>query len=490
MTLAKCALIVLAGLVVYFGIEFYTKIEVNSIAERTVVTQKRLIALQQETFRSESDIISSLIFDDGLRKKMYEAKENLLSKDELRRELLEKYTPIFDKLSRHGLRHLQFHLSDGSSLLRVHNSKLCGDSLLFRTSIARVVKNHKKPVYGFEIGRNGGAYRAVYPLFYSNEYVGSAEVSFSFETLKKALEDVSERACRFALALEYSLLEKSLEKKMLEVYRPSFIDPAFAVREDMLQDLEVLKKAEFKADLLPYREFFEVIEDENIEPQQYYIASFIPLTLIDGKMGGYYIIVHKDSGAIAQVMSIAGIAYWALALMVFVSLVLTIMVHIYRLKAHAANIDSLTGIYNRRGCLKRLKNGDSRYALLYIDIDHFKEINDKYGHETGDNVLKEVVHIISAHIRKDDVFCRHGGEEFLLFVANANEAQAAAIAEKLRKHIQIHRFEKIGDLTVSVGVAVRERNESIGSLIARADKNLYRAKNGGRNRVVGEETEK
>ncbi len=486
MTLAKCALIVLAGLVLYFGIGFYAKMEIDSIAERTLVTQKRLIALQQEAFRSESDILSSLIFDDRLRKKMFEFKESLLGKDELRRELLERYAPLFKKLAGYGVRHLQFHLWDGSSLLRVHNSELSGDSLLFRPSIARVVKSHKKPVYGFEIGRNGGAYRAVYPLFYGGEYVGSAEVSFSFETLKKALEDVSKRACRFALLLESSLLEKCLEKGMLKEYAPSFIDPAFAARKGSFKDLEILKKAGFKANLLPYREFFEVIEDEQTEPRQFYIASFIPLTLIDGKMGGYYAIVHKDSGAIAQVMSIAGIAYWALALMVFVSLVLTIMVHIYRLKAHAANIDSLTGIYNRRGCMKRLKNGNGRYALLYIDIDHFKEINDKYGHETGDNVLKEVVHIISAHIRKDDVFCRHGGEEFLLFVANANEAQAAAVAEKLRKHIQIHRFEKVGDLTVSVGVAVRERNESIGSLIARADKNLYRAKNGGRNRVVGE----
>ncbi|BBG66844.1 diguanylate cyclase (GGDEF domain) with PAS/PAC sensor [Hydrogenimonas sp.] len=490
-TLAKCALIVLAGLVFYFGIESYSRVEVDSIAERTLLTQKRLISLQQRAFGSESDIIASLILDDELLEKIYEADRRPLERARVGRELQERYFPLFVKLSGEGLNRLRFRLGDGSTLLCVEDTNLSGESRFYSSSAAGVLKKGRRPLYGFGLDREGGGYRALYPLFYRGEYAGSAEISFKFEELKRALEDVSERACRFTLAIRYDLLEKSLQKSALKGYTQSFIDPAFAVREDMLGDLEVLKKAKYRVELLPYREFYTVLEDESTQQELYYTVGFIPLTLIDGDMAGYYIVVHKDSGAIAQVMSIAGIAYWALALMVFVSLVLTIMVHIYRAKAHAADIDALTGIYNRRGCLKRLKSGDKRYALLYIDIDHFKRINDTFGHETGDMVLKEVVHIISAHIRKDDVFCRHGGEEFLLFVANASEAQAAAVAEKLRKHIQIHRFEKVGDLTVSIGVAVRGRNESIGSLIARADKNLYKAKSEGRNRVVpGKQAEK
>ncbi|WP_457598174.1 diguanylate cyclase [Hydrogenimonas sp.] len=485
MTLAKCALIVIAGLIFYFGIEFYTKMEVDSIAERTVVTQKRLIALQQEAFRSESDMIAALIFDGDLKKEMFEAFRDDARRGTIRQQLLERYRPVYEKLSKLGLRHLQLHLPDGSSFLRVHNARYSGDSLLFRPSIASVIREHK-PVYGFEIGRYGGAYRAVYPLFHEGVYVGSAELSFSFNILKKAIEEVSRGACRLVLAFDGDLLKKSLDRKMLEGYRPCAVDPAFMVKKEMYHVTRILQEKRYRADLIPYREFFTILEEERASEPVFYVASFIPLKLISGREGGYYIVIHRDKGAIAQVMAVANIAYFALGLLVLVSLVLTIMVHIYRLKAHAANIDALTGIYNRRGCLKQLKNGDRRYALLYIDIDHFKQINDKYGHERGDLVLKEVVHIISAHIRKDDVFCRHGGEEFLLFVANAAEPQAAAIAEKLRKHIQIHRFEEVGNITVSVGIAIRERNESIGSLIARADKNLYKAKNDGRNRVVSE----
>ncbi len=481
----KCALIVLIGMILYFGIERYSKAEIDSVARQTVTTQKRLIELQMEAFRMESDTISDLIFDIETKKLMFDV-QNGEDAEKIRKELLAYYLPVYEKLSRHNLRHLQFHLPDGRSFLRVHQPKNYGDSLLFRPSIERVIHTHK-PVYGFEIGRNYGAYRAVYPLFYRMEYVGSVELSFAFSAMKTALEAVGGGLSRYFLVIDEALLKKSTGKKELENYRPCFIDEKFVIENKIGKGARLLKESGYKVSLLPYREFYTILRNQEVGQEVLYTVSFIPLKLVSDGYGGYYIIVHKDTGALAQVFSMTRIAYFAVGLLVLVLLILTIMVHIYRLKAHAADIDTLTGVYNRRGCMKRLKNGNKRYALLYIDIDHFKKINDTYGHDVGDNVLKEVARLITAHIRKDDVFCRQGGEEFLLFVANASEPQAAAIAEKLRKHIQFHKFEKVGNITVSVGIAIRERNESIGSLIARADKNLYRAKNSGRNRVVSEE---
>jgi len=139
--------------------------------------------------------------------------------------------------------------------------------------------------------------------------------------------------------------------------------------------------------------------------------------------------------------------------------------------------------------VRRLGNNGKRYALLFVDIDHFKQINDTYGHDVGDEVFKTVARIIATHIRRDDVLYRYGGEEFLVFVSNASQEQARMIAKKLRKHIQIHRFDEVENVTVNIGIAIRRRNESIGSLIARADKNLYKAKNEGRNRVSSDEDE-
>ncbi len=483
----KCALIVLIGMILYFGIERYSEAEIDSVARQTVTTQKRLIELQMEAFIMESDTISDLIFDIETKKLMFDV-QNGADAAKIRSELLAYYLPVYEKLSKHNLRHLQFHLPDGRSFLRVHQPENYGDSLLFRPSIERVIHTHK-PVYGFEIGRNFGAYRAVYPLFYRMEYVGSVELSFAFSAMKTALEAVGGGLSRYFLVLDEALLKKSAGKKRLENYRPCFIDEKFVIEKNIGEGARLLKESGYKTPLLPYREFYTILKNREEGRNELYTVSFIPLKLVNDGYGGYYIIVHKDTGALAQVLSMTRIAYFALGLLVLVLLILTIMVHIYRLKAHAADIDTLTGVYNRRGCLKRLKNGSKRYALLYIDIDHFKKINDTYGHEIGDRVLKEVARLITAHIRKDDVFCRQGGEEFLLFVANASEAQAMQVAQKLRKHIQIHKFDEVENVTVSIGIAVREKNESIGSLISRADKNLYRAKNEGRNRVVSDSME-
>lgn len=487
-TLAKCAIIVLIGMFLFFGIDRYSKAEIDSTIRQTVNMQKRLIELQMESFKMESDTIADLIFDIETKKLMYDAK-NGKDPQLIRDELLARYLPLYEKLQRHSLRHLQFHTPDGRSFLRVHKPDTFGDSLLFRPSIESMIHTHK-PIYGFEVGRYLGAYRAIYPLFYRMEFVGSVEISFSFAAMKTALERVSHGLSSYMLALNYDLLKRGVKNGMPSGYQKCFIDDKFVLDGALSKGSEIVKESGYKTSLLPYREFYTIFELLKGGKREIYTVSFIPLRLIDDGYGGYYIIVHKDDGAIAQVLSITHIAYFALGLFVLVSLVLTLMVHIYRLKAHAAEIDTLTGIYNRRGCMKRLKNGDKRYALLYIDIDHFKSINDRFGHDTGDEVLKEVARLITAHIRKDDVFCRHGGEEFLLFISNASKEQALKVAQKLRKHIELHKFEKVGHVTVSVGIAIREKNESIGSLISRADKNLYKAKEQGRNRVVTDDLQK
>ncbi len=481
-TLAKCAAIVMTGLFLFLGIEYYKDSEMQAVADRATKTQKRLIALEQATFKATSDTIAALIFDERLKKLLYRLQQGEVTPEAARAKLLARYRPIYEKLRRHDLRHLQFHLPDGRSLLRVHQPDKFGDSLLsIRPSITALVEKHK-PLYGFEIGRYLGAYRAIYPLFYRKKYVGSVELSFTFCVMKKALEHVGGGNTHYYLALNLERLKESADWKELHVYRRCYVDPTFVIRESVVDSCKVLRETGYRTKLLPYREFSVILKAPSLN--HYNIVSFIPLKSIDGSYVGYYIVINKDNGAIANLLNIVQIAEIALALVVLVALLLVLMIHIYRMKAHAANIDPMTNIYNRRGCMSRLGNGNKRFALIFIDIDKFKQINDTYGHEKGDEVIKTVARIISTHIRKEDIFCRYGGDEFLLFIANASHEQARKIAEKLRKHIDIHRFDGVEDVTVSIGIAIRQRNESIGSLINRADKNLYRAKSGGRNRVI------
>ena len=485
-TLMKCAGIVMIGLFLYVGIEYYSENEMDAIAARATQTQKKLIMLERETFKTASDTIASLIFDDQLKALMYRLEKGKESAEAVRKKLLKRYLPIYNNLHRYNLRHLQFHLPDGTSFLRVHEPTKYGDSLLaIRPSIAMIIEKHK-PLFGFEIGRYLGAYRAIYALTYQNEYVGSVELSFSFCVMKQVLEHISEGKTRYYLAFNFDRLKERADLKELHVFRKCYVDPSFVIREKVVDSCKVLQETGFKINLLPYREFSKILRSES---DCYNIVSFIPLKSIDGSYVGYYIVLNEDDGAVSNVVSAIQVAKIAVLLLVIVALLLVVMIHLYRIRAYAANIDPLTGIYNRRGCMSQLGNGDRRYALIFIDIDNFKQINDTYGHKRGDEVLKTVARIIVTHIRKDDIFCRYGGDEFLLFVANASHEQARIIAEKLRKHIDIHRFDGVENVTVSIGIAIRQKNESIGSLVARADKSLYRAKNEGRNRVIVEDEE-
>jgi diguanylate cyclase (GGDEF)-like protein len=159
-----------------------------------------------------------------------------------------------------------------------------------------------------------------------------------------------------------------------------------------------------------------------------------------------------------------------------------------------ANIDALTGLPNRRYLEDfvaiagpRRRAGDS-YGVLMIDIDHFKRLNDRYGHAAGDRVLRAVGERISAAIRATDTPARYGGEEFAVVLRRANQGQAMEVAERIRlavRAIPPADLKLRESVTVSVGVAVSESAEiALGNLLEAADQALYRAKRDGRNRTV------
>jgi len=164
---------------------------------------------------------------------------------------------------------------------------------------------------------------------------------------------------------------------------------------------------------------------------------------------------------------------------------------IYRL----TTIDGLTQVFNRRyfeDTIERELSRSRRYtrplSLVMIDIDHFKRINDDFGHLAGDAVLKEVASVVKSRTRREDVFARYGGEEFALLLPEIDTRGAIALAEKVRKIIEKHEFVFDGErisVTISAGVAtVQKKGELPVEVIGRADEKLYAAKQGGRNRVL------
>jgi len=159
---------------------------------------------------------------------------------------------------------------------------------------------------------------------------------------------------------------------------------------------------------------------------------------------------------------------------------------------HAALTDGLTGMHNRRyfddalvEYLQEFSRIDRPVGLMIIDLDHFKQVNDTHGHHVGDEVLKAVAHCLKALTRYHDVAARLGGEEFAVVAPNMDMDMLIRFAERIRRAIASMPVVS-GNVqlrvTASVGLAIWDRKEPAGDLLARADKNLYQAKRMGRNR--------
>ncbi len=183
------------------------------------------------------------------------------------------------------------------------------------------------------------------------------------------------------------------------------------------------------------------------------------------------------------VFVVFGINLAALFLVVWV-----VRYHVAGKLEHYAHFDVLTGAYNKNTFndliereIERSRRSGNPLCIITIDLDHFKEINDTHGHKTGDKVLQNVAKIVKKQIRLYDLFCRTGGEEFAVLLANADLNQASLSAERIRSAVAESPFAP--KITASLGIAQYDVRENSEEFFARADRALYAAKQAGRNRV-------
>jgi diguanylate cyclase (GGDEF)-like protein len=155
-----------------------------------------------------------------------------------------------------------------------------------------------------------------------------------------------------------------------------------------------------------------------------------------------------------------------------------------------AATDALTGLYNRKKFLDLfiseysiMVQRHNALSLLVMDLDHFKQVNDTYGHNIGDEVLKQVSNLLLKELRNVDILCRWGGEEFVALLPAADTSDAMNIAEKIRVSISELSIEGLPKVTISIGVSQIKEGDDLHSVIERADKALYLAKMDGRNCV-------
>ncbi|MDN5848170.1 MAG: GGDEF domain-containing protein [Nitrococcus sp.] len=195
----------------------------------------------------------------------------------------------------------------------------------------------------------------------------------------------------------------------------------------------------------------------------------------------YHMYIWMLYGPIIVIVGLFDVLYW--------------QIYCYRTELEQiANTDELTQLPNRRHFLDasqrllRLAQRDAQSAcVLFIEVDHFKALNELHGHVAGDTVLKEVATLMTPMIRNTDLVARYGGEEFVVYLHNADKTQGAKIAEGIRQRINAQAGNGVS-VTVSIGVAANDNGsgyeENIHALIHQADLALYAAKRQGRNRVV------
>jgi len=230
-------------------------------------------------------------------------------------------------------------------------------------------------------------------------------------------------------------------------------------------------------------------------------SSVCPLsaTLKDGHVREVDAFLHKKSGErmparvrCSPVRNREGTILGAIEVFTEKTQVLETNEEVEKLRREAST-DPLTGAGNRRLvalAIRQFQQGKRSeqipFGVIFFDIDHFKAFNDTWGHDTGDLVLRETARVVRESLRKQDLLCRWGGEEFVVLVPECSEGLLVEICERIRYSIQEARFRVKGQdlhVTVSVGGALHFKGERVRKTIARADDLMYEAKKAGRNQV-------
>lgn len=183
--------------------------------------------------------------------------------------------------------------------------------------------------------------------------------------------------------------------------------------------------------------------------------------------------------------------FFGICTLIIITIIILIRRYVRNMLEYLVDQDGLTNIYNRRYFDERLKKEILKaekhscdLSLTILDIDYFKNVNDTYGHDIGDIVLREISELVEKNIRKNDVFSRIGGEEFAIISPNTDLESAFKLAEKIRKIIEKHKFNyPLQDITISLGVAQYLEDDNSLVLFKRADTLLYKAKKNGRNKA-------
>lgn len=419
----------------------------------------------------------------------------------LREHLYEMVSKDYPMMQKYKFRQFHFHLPTTESFLRVHLPEKYGDLLIDSRESVRLVNEMETKISGFEEGKIFNGFRNVYPLQYNNQHVGSVEISMSSASVIEILSELHQKR-DYYFVIDKDVVQENLFEDQLENYRDSNIIEDYYVDTEVDEITSLNNTVTINSKEL----FFNSIDDKYIKQLNNkesftlvhkfegkdYIITFLGIKNFKESPAAYLISVSHCKGGYGDFMQDM---YWEVILVTFLAIFIIafglVLAFYQKNLKDSAELDYLTNIYNRNKFyeitkqeIKTAKRYKQEMAVMFMDIDHFKKINDTYGHAWGDRVLKELAKQILIKIREVDVFARWGGEEFVLLLPNTDKEGALIIAEKIREIISESEVAELKDVTISVGVSpVDTQTYDIEAAISLADAAMYEAKRRGRNQV-------
>jgi diguanylate cyclase (GGDEF)-like protein len=461
------------------------------------------IATTLESYsRFSSYIFESLITnDDYILSTVNEAyTADATQQDILRQDLYDYLIEDYGYMVDYDFRQFQFIFPDSTSFLRVHSPSRYGDSLYDVRYSIRTVNEYERIERGFEEGRTFNGYRYVYPLSYSDQHIGAIEISISLSSVINVLSELHNND--YCFIIDKEIVDSIVFGENMSNYTESFISSDFYTDISCFSDIDnrnLIPQAEFE-------EFFSGFNDDDLKgldtyedfglihkyEGEDYEVLFSSINNIEGIKIGYFISIHEEEG-----ISLIGDLFTIYNILIFTLYIIFSLIGVYIVRGRLllkglSNTDRLTGLDNRRKFeidvnreIGRSKRSNFPLSFIMFDIDKFKEINDTYGHHTGDIVLRELSSLVGSLIRREDYLSRYGGEEFIIMLVGSNEIDAYNKAENLRKVVEQYSFSFEGKIRISLGVFEHSIDgEEFETIMEKVDKAMYQAKETGRNKAV------
>ena len=476
----RVSLFFLAYLLISAVLFFYFDMDKKNRISVYLNQQIEKLSSEFKATKNAYEKLSNFVYDQLSNDKDFLAVLSSNQKDQIYNYLL----PYYKILKRYNIHYLTIQKPDGTVVINMHKpykkeKKTKQDLFSTEKSSGKIVMEFTKPIY----------IKGKLLVFF--------KTAISYNTLKKELQRLFRG--KYEYILNNSLITKNVFNYGNYLFIQSDLHPKFYYEEnsakeraskerELIHKINLSIKEKVKQRLGQGKNFAVLTEVDG----KYYIVTFLAINSSGYNIG--YLISYKqdDMAAAFDMLFLQNIIFSNILIIILLAFIYYFFQTKFKFEEMAV-IDKLTKLYNRHKFYEiaeqemvRSKRHNRPFSLVLFDIDHFKQINDTYGHDVGDYVLATMAKIIKDKIRKYDYIFRWGGEEFIILAPETELKNAHKLAEKIRKLVEEHSFDKVGKVTISLGAAqfYPDSDKDIDQVIKRADTALYQSKREGRNRTT------